>query len=163
MRIHLLRHAEAEDRSPSGRDTDRRLTEAGERRMKAVAKAIARLDLGIDLILVSPLVRARQTAEPVAEACGYEGELVELEALVPGAEPEDVLHELARRKASSVLLVGHMPHLGSLLGRLVSGRDDLDVAMKKASLASFEASADPSSGRAELRFLLSPRVLEALS
>ncbi len=70
MIIHLLRHAEAEDVSPTGRDADRRLTEDGRRRMKAVARIIAKLEPGYDAILVSPLVRARQTAEPVAEACG---------------------------------------------------------------------------------------------
>lgn len=163
MIVHLLRHAEAEDVSPSGRDADRRLTEDGRRRMKAVARAVANLDPGYDAILVSPLVRARQTAEPVAEACGFKRPLVETRALAPNAEPVDILHELARLKPGTALLVGHQPHLGRLFGLLLTGRSDLEVPMKKAALAAFDAGADPSLTRAELKFYLPPRLLEELS
>jgi phosphohistidine phosphatase len=161
--LHLLRHAEAEDVSPSGRDADRRLTDDGRRRSRAVAKAVAKLDPCYDAILVSPLVRARQTAEPVAEACGYRKALVETRALAPSADPADVLHELARLKPGTALLVGHQPHLGRLFGLLLSGRSDLEVPMKKAAFAAFDAGADPSMGRAELKFYLPARLLEELS
>lgn len=163
MILHVLRHAEAEEVSPSGRDADRRLTDDGRRRMKAIAKAIAKLDAGYDAILVSPLVRSRQTAEPVAEACGFRKALVETRALLPNADPVEVLNEVARGKAASVLVVGHQPHLGRLLGLLLTGRADLEVPMKKAALAAFETGADPSLGRAELKFYLPPKILEALS
>lgn len=162
MILHLLRHAEAEDLSPSGRDADRRLTEDGRRRMKSVAKVIARMDPGYDAILVSPLVRSRQTAEPVAEACGFRKPIVETKALEPNADPVAVLHELARLKPGTVLLVGHQPHFGRLFGLLLSGRSSLEVPMKKAGLAAFDAEADPSMGRAELKFYLPARLLEEL-
>jgi phosphohistidine phosphatase len=161
--LHLLRHAEAEDVSPSGRDADRRLTDEGRRRTRAVAKAIAAMDPGYDVILVSPLVRSRQTAEPVAEACSFRKTLTETKALLPNADPAEILKELARQKPESVLLVGHQPHFGLLFGFLLSGRKDLDVPMKKAGLAVFEAESDPSLGRAELKFYLPPKLLEKLS
>lgn len=163
MIIHLLRHAEAEDVSPTGRDADRRLTDDGRRRMKTVAKAIAKLDPAYDAILVSPLLRARETAEPVAEACGHRKPLVETRALAPNAAPVDVLHELARLGPETALLVGHQPHFGRLFGLLLSGRPDLEIPMKKAGFAAFEAGSDPSLGRAELRFYLPPKLLEDLS
>lgn len=162
MQIHLLRHAEAEVISPSGRDADRRLTEDGERRMRAVARAIAKLQPEFDLVLCSPYVRARQTAEPVVRACEAP-EPVITENLLPGAPPEEVLHELARRRPESVLLVGHQPHLGLLFGRLVLGRDGLELPMKKASLAVLDAGNDPSLEPATLKMYLPPRVIEALS
>ena len=162
MILHLLRHAEAEDLSPSGRDADRRLTEDGRRRMKSVAKVIARMDPGYDAILVSPLVRSRQTAEPVAEACGFRKPLVETKALEPNADPVDVLHELARLRPGTALLVGHQPHFGRLFGLLLSGRSSLEVPMKKAALAAFDTEADPSMGRADLKFYLPARLLEEL-
>ena len=130
--------------------------------MKAVAKAIAKLDPGYDAILVSPLVRARQTAEPVAEACGFERPFTETKTLAPNADPVEVLHELARLSPASALLVGHQPHLGRLFGLLVSGRSDLEIPMKKAGLAAFETGSDPSLGRAELKFYLPPSLLEEL-
>ena len=163
MIVHLLRHAEAEDVSPSGRDADRRLTEDGRRRARAVAKAIAALDPGYDAVLVSPLLRSRQTAEPVAEACGFKKPFVETEALSPGSDPVDVLHELARLGPGTALLVGHQPQLGRLFGFLVTGRSDLELSMKKASLAAFDAEADPSLGRSELKFYLPARLLEVLT
>lgn len=163
MLIHILRHAEAEDVAPSGRDADRRLTDDGRRRMKSVARAIARLDAGYDAVLVSPLVRSRQTAEPVAEACGFRKALTETKALAPNADPVQILHELARLEIGTALLVGHQPHLGRLFGLLVSGRSDVEVPIKKAGLAAFDAGADPSLERAELKFYLPPRLLEEFS
>jgi phosphohistidine phosphatase len=162
MLIHLLRHAEAEDVSPTGRDADRRLTEEGKKRMRSVAKAIARLDPGYEAVLVSPLTRTRQTAEPVAAACGFQRPFTETKNLAPNADPLEVLHELARLGPASALLVGHQPHFGRLFGLLLSGRSDLEVPMKKAALAAFEAPADPSLGPAELKFLLPPRLMEKL-
>lgn len=160
MLLHLLRHAEAE--AAALVDDERRLTEAGRKRMKSVARAIASMKPGYRLVLVSPLVRARETAEAVIAACGYRGEVVVTEALRPGAPPRDVLEELARLSPGSALLVGHLPHLGRLMGRLLAGRDGLEVPMKKAALAVFETGPDPSAGRAELQLYLPARILETL-
>lgn len=162
MLLHLLRHAEAEDVSPSGRDADRRLSDAGLKRMKSVAKAIAKVDPGFDLVLVSPYLRARQTALPVLQACRYQGEIVETNALVPEAAPEDVLNQLAHEKAKSVLLVGHQPHMGRLFGRLLTGRT-FEIPMKKAALAVFESGSNPSLGPAELKLYAPARLLELLA
>jgi phosphohistidine phosphatase len=162
MLIHLLRHAEAEDVSRSGRDADRSLTSAGHARMEAIARAIARMDPSYDMVLVSTLVRARQTAEPVVKACGFSKEMTETAALSPSAPPEDVLHEIALGKPKTVLLVGHQPHVGRLFGLLATGRSDVELPMKKASLACFETGSDPSIGPAELKFYLPPRLLERL-
>ncbi len=162
MLLHILRHAEAEALSPSGLDADRGLTEAGTKRMKAVARAIARMEPKLDAILVSPLLRARQTAEPVAVACRFKGELQVTESLLPGSSPETLLEELEATRWESVLVVGHEPNLGRLFGRLVSGRSDVEVPMKKASLAVFEIDPHLGPDRAELKSYLPPRLLEHL-
>lgn len=162
MHLHLLRHAEAEERSLTGRDADRWLTAAGEKRMKRIGRAIAALEPGYEAILVSPLVRARQTAKPVAAALGFTRDFVETRALVPSADPEEVLHEVARLGAASVLLVGHEPHMGRLFARLLVGRSDPPFPMKKAALAAFECAGDPAVEASELRFFLPPRLLEKL-
>lgn len=162
MLLHILRHAEAEDSSETGNDADRRLTEAGKKRMKGVARAIASLDPQYDAILVSPLVRARETAEPVAAACGFTRELVETDALLPHESPDRVLAELARLDCRAALVVGHEPHMGRLVGRLLTGGSRVDVPMKKASLAVFETD-DDTAGRAELKLLVPARLLERLA
>ena len=162
MLLYVLRHAEAEALSPSGLDADRALTDAGAKRMKAVARAISRMEPSFDAILVSPLLRARQTAEPVAAACRFKDELRVTEALLPGSDPSTLLDELEGAEWKTVLVVGHEPHMGRLFGRLVSGRRDVEVPMKKASLAVFEVHTQLGADRADLKSYLPPRVLERL-
>lgn len=162
MLLHLLRHAEAEALSSSGLDADRALTEAGAKRMKAVGRAIARMEPDFDAVLVSPLLRARQTAEAVVSACRYRGEVRVTEALLPGADPSALLEELEDGGWASVLAVGHEPLLGRLFGRLVSGRRDVEVPIKKASLSVFEISPHLGADRAELKSYVPPRLLEQL-
>ena len=162
MLLWVLRHAEAEPVSGSGLDADRALTDAGGKRMKAIAKAIARMEPALDAVLVSPLLRARQTAEPVVAACRFKGEVRVTESLLPGADPADLLEELDAGDYASVLVVGHEPNLGRLFGRLVSGRKDVEVPMKKASLAVFEIHRHLGADRAELKSYTPPRLLERL-
>ena len=156
MEIWLLRHAAAEDRSSSGRDSDRTLTEDGHKRAREVARGLAALEPDIELVLTSPYARARQTAELAARALKLGDRLRETSALEPDRDPEDILGEVRAEKVRAVLLVGHEPHLGALLGRLVAGRPGLTIPMKKAAVArlSWEGS-----GAASLRALLPSRVL----
>ena len=68
MNLYILRHGIAAERGTPGyaNDADRPLTPEGERKLQLVAAAIKALELGFDLILSSPYLRARQTAEVVA-------------------------------------------------------------------------------------------------
>ncbi len=162
MLLYVLRHAEAEALSPSGLDADRSLTDAGTKRMKAVARAIAKMEPDFDAVLVSPLLRARQTAEPVMAACHFKGASRVTESLVPGSDPSNLLEELGAAEWKSVLVVGHEPNLGRLVGRLASGRRDVELPMKKAALAIFEIHPHLGADRAELKALIPPRLLERL-
>jgi phosphohistidine phosphatase len=155
----MLRHAEAEVRAASGRDEDRGLTAAGRAQAKAVARGIAACAPSITVVLTSPYLRARQTAGPVAEALGISGVRAS-RALEPETDPEAILAELEESGEESVLLVGHAPSLGRLLGRLVTGSPDGDIPLSKAGAAwvSFEGL----ERRGRLRAFLPARVLEKL-
>jgi len=159
MEIWLMRHAAAEERASSGRDADRTLSEDGHRRAREVARGLAELEPGIQLILTSPYARARQTAEPVARALRLSGRLRETQALEPASDPEEILDEIRSEKVEGVLLVGHEPHLGNLLGRLVAGHAGLEIPMRKAAVARLSWSG---SGQAMLRALLPSKVLTRL-
>ena len=160
MDLWLLRHAAAEDRAASGRDRDRQLTDEGRQRAAEVGRALARLEPGISAIWSSPFRRARQTAEQAARGLRFAGTIHETECLGPERDPQEVLDELDRSEVSrGVLLVGHQPHLGALLGRLVvSG--GAEIPLQKASLARIERT-----GRraGTLRALLPPAILERLA
>jgi phosphohistidine phosphatase len=160
MDLWLLRHAAAEARAPSGRDQDRELTEEGLERARAVARGLAVLEPGILRVVTSPYRRARQTAEPVAEALRLSAKLSESRALEPDRSPEEILTELEAEDCGSALLVGHEPHLGALLGRLVTGVGSaVEIPLKKAAVARVEWEG----GVGTLRALLPARVLERLA
>ena len=159
MEIWILRHAKAEKGGPATPDEERALTPGARKRMRAAAKAIARLEPEFDAILTSPLRRARQTAEPVARALRQRGLLVESKALSPGADPEMILREIEKRGTSRALLVGHMPHLGRLLGYLLTGRSNTPIEMKKGALARVEFEGKTPKPPGTLTLLLTSKAL----
>lgn len=137
MDLWLLRHADAEDRSESGRDRDRALTAEGRRRVTEVGRGLASLDTEIVAIWTSPYRRARETAEAVARALRLRDRLHETDALGPDSDPRTVLDELeASAVGDAVLLVGHEPHLGALLGLLVAG--GAEIQLEKACVVHVE-------------------------
>jgi phosphohistidine phosphatase len=160
MDLWLLRHAAAEDRAPSGRDRDRELTEDGLRRATQVGRALARLEPEISAIWSSPFRRAMQTAGEAARGLHFQDSIHETESLAPERDPREILDELDGSDVSGgVLIVGHQPHLGALLGRLVvSG--GAEIPLQKGSVARIERT-----GRraGTLRALLPPAVLERLA
>ena len=156
MDIWLLRHAAAHDRAPSGRDADRELTPEGLDRARVVARGLALLEPGISKVVTSPYRRARQTAEAAARSLGVE--LTESRALEPEREPEEILREVVSEHGGDVLLVGHQPHLGALLGLLAAGAG-AEIPMKKASVARIALEGRWSG---TLKALLPPKYLEAL-
>ena len=159
MEIWVLRHAKAEEGGPGTSDEERELTAGGHETMRSVARAIARLEPKLDAILTSPLVRARQTAEPVARALSLEDELIESDALVPDADPKEILREIGKRGFSRAMVVGHMPHLGRLLGYLLTGRPDTSIDIKKAALARIQFDGDAPKPPGTLTFLLTAKEL----
>jgi phosphohistidine phosphatase len=163
VEIWILRHAKAEDGGPDTPDEERALTPAARRRMRSAARAIARLEPKFDAILTSPLRRARQTAEPVARALGQESDLIETTALAPGADPGEILREIEKRRKKRVLLVGHMPHVGRLLGYLLTGRPNTPVEVKKGALARVEIEDETPKPPGTLTLLLTSKALARMT
>lgn len=154
MRIYLLRHAPALDREEwVGHDPERPLTIEGERLARAVLKGL-RSWLRADHILTSPWRRARHTAELAAERLRLA--LSEADWLAGGAASAE---EMAERLAGSgdVLLVGHEPGLGALIGHLSGGAA---VELKKAGVALLVG--QPNAGGMRLRTLLDPKTVSRL-
>src|SRR5919106_4959014 len=82
--LYLIRHAVAEQRGDAWPDDAKRpLSEEGMTRMRKAVRGLARLDVSIDVILTSPLVRARQTAEIVAAGFAPRPSIVSSDALTP--------------------------------------------------------------------------------
>ena len=157
MRVYFLRHGKAEDRAAwQGRDADRPLTAEGEEELRRAAKRLRALDLGLDLIVTSPLARARRTAEIVADELGLGGRLVEDDRLAPGFDLRRLEQVLAAHgPAGAVMVVGHEPDFSETIAELIGGGD---VVMKKGGLARVDVTA-PASGGGRLVWLLTPPLL----
>jgi len=158
MLLSLLRHAEAE--SSSTADFSRCLTAKGIRQAKRVGEFLAERDLMPNLILTSPVLRAKETAHIVWEKLGRSADLSEVSWLACGMEPETGIEELAAYvKFDSVMIVGHEPDFSSLIARLIGlGRGAL-INVTKASLTGIELSRfAPAIGI--LRFFLPVKLLK---
>jgi phosphohistidine phosphatase len=163
LRLLLVRHGIAEDRSEGRRDGLRALTPAGRRRTTEVLERVVALGLVADRLVSSPLVRARQTAE-IALSAGLAPGLELATALEPGADPLPLLARWLAATSPAVApqslglhppeadpapaadlsaaaagplrlaLVGHEPDLGDLAARLL-GAPPGSIALRKAGLA----------------------------
>jgi phosphohistidine phosphatase len=152
MNLYFLRHGIAEDDSPDGTDASRQLTDEGVSKLRASRLGFARLGVRVDLLLTSPLVRARQTAEIVGPMVGVAPEVAD--ALAPGCDAASLLALLDGRGAERVMIVGHEPDFSGIIGALTGGSR---VVMKKGGLARVDLL--PGAARGELVWLVPPRGL----
>lgn len=117
--LYLVRHALAAERGPEWPDDDRRpLTQEGEARFVAVVRGLAALDVQVDLILTSPLLRARQTATLLSQGLGGVPVRVS-KALAPEGRLDRLVARIRRLPDAKVAVVGHEPGLGILAAHLI--------------------------------------------
>ena len=164
MNLFLLRHGIAVERGIPGysRDSDRPLTPKGERRLANIADAMEAMGLTFDLILSSPYVRARQTAEIVTDALGLKQKLEFSEALTPDGDAKTLIAELNKLgpEPGNVLLVGHEPFLSALVSLLTTGEPRRHSQAEFIALTNAD---DPRSGAAAKSGARHPRVALAAS
>jgi phosphohistidine phosphatase len=167
MNLYLLRHGIATDPAAHefAKDADRPLTPKGKRKLRQVAHAMEALELSFDLILSSPYLRARQTAEVIAEAWKERQRLELSDSLTPSRSPGKLVELLnhLRPFPESVLLVGHEPYLSSLISLLVSGDASFAVLMKKGGLCKLSTESLKPGRCATLEWLLTPKQMALMS
>jgi phosphohistidine phosphatase len=160
IELYVVRHAEAEDPPPGMRDAQRRLTEKGRRDFTRAAQGLAVLEVGLDTILTSPLVRARETAEILAKELGGPEPRLE-DDLAPGGSLEALLRGL-RDQGSRIAVVGHEPGLGHLVSLAASGRVTGGTPLRKGGVARLDFPGAPQPGAAVLSWLLTCKQLRRL-
>jgi len=162
VEIYLIRHAIAEERGEKWPDdTKRPLSADGIARMRKAAKGLERLGVHFDVVLTSPLVRTRQTADIVASAYEHRPPIVLAESLAPEGEYADVLADLQKHaKRSRIAAVGHEPNIGELAARLAGSRHRF--AFRKGAVCRIDLASLPPSRPGTLRWFLPPGVLRAI-
>jgi len=166
MELFLLRHGLAVERGTPGYENDfaRPLVSKGERQLRKSCAALRKMKLKWNLILSSPLLRARQTAQIVADELKVKRKFCISNNLQPGADLQKLVAELNRLKAmpGSVLLVGHEPGLSELISLLVTDKTPSGFALKKGGLAKLDLDKLRAGQCATLAWLLTPKQMKLM-
>lgn len=161
MRVFLMRHGIAIDRNDPDcpPDPQRALTAVGRKRTRQAALGLKWLGVAPGLVLTSPYVRTRQTAEIVAETLRLPSSAIEdTDALRPEADPALLLPQLRRRRRFEVLCVGHLPQLDWVIARLLQASDPV-TELRKSGVAYVDW---PARGQGDLVWLATPKLLRRL-
>ena len=160
--LYLIRHGLAEERGEAWPDDAKRpLTDEGTSRLRKAARGLARLGVSLDVVLSSPLVRARQTAEIVTAGLGAHSPLVIVNALAPDGTYAAVVADLEKHaRKARIGLVGHEPAMGELAARLIGSRHAIEF--KKGAVCRIDVDDLPPSSPGDLRWMLTPKILRAL-
>jgi len=162
MNLYIIRHAIAVDEGTPGYEDDsqRPLTDKGRKKMRQICRGLRELGVEFDLILSSPYIRAQETAEILANVFKMKKKIAFTDNLIPMAEPDLLIAELNERDSvQSLALVGHEPHLSTLIGHLTSEGKRLDVTLKKGGVCYLSVDDLHQEHRATLEWLLTPGIL----
>lgn len=162
LELYLIRHGVAAARGEDYPDDSKRpLTSRGMARLRQEAKALNALEITFDVIITSPLVRTRQTADIIAETLQTKPPVVTSDALAPAGTPAAVVQELARHaKKARIALVGHEPNLGELAGRLIGARSPIEF--KKGAICRIDFEVLPPKSLGQLQWFMTPRMLRSI-
>lgn len=164
MKLYLVRHAIAEDSADYEDDSLRPLTEKGCEKMKKIAAALRELGVAPDLIVSSPYLRARQTADILAKELKYSGEPAQGEFLMPMSEADDMIGEINEKyPLDELMLVGHEPSLSALTGVLLAGTADIAINLKKGGVCCLSVDDLYYDHKATLEWLITPKIATRLS
>ena len=164
MQVILVRHAiaYARNRKRWPNDALRPLTPAGREKFRQAARGLAPWLPKAAVILTSPWVRARDTADLLAKAAQRDKptECIELAGSESALRAFELLHS---RKEKVVVLVGHEPYLSDFLSAALAGeRQRLEFEFKKGGAACVQFTRRAAPGQATLCWMVPPRFLRAL-
>jgi phosphohistidine phosphatase len=158
-----MRHGEAVKNiqsGPSASDADRPLTISGKKEVEEISYFLKNLNIKFSLIISSPLKRAHQTAFIVSKIFKDANKLEDWDELKPEAAKRALVDKLSKlREESTILLVGHEPFLSSFISEIAFGNPKGNLVLKKGGLAKLRILSKFPKMTAELRWLLSPKLM----
>ena len=160
--LYLVRHAIAAERGDEWPDDSKRpLTERGIARFREVVKGLTELDVAVDEVFTSPLIRAKQTADVLAAGITGKPSVKLLDALAPGHTAAQVMSQLAKAaKRRRIALVGHEPDLGELSAHLLGAQRA--VPFKKGGVCRIDVESLTSRRAGSLIWFATPKMLRLI-
>lgn len=159
MPILLLRHGDAIEHGYI--DAQRPLSLLGEEQAMLAGMALQQFEISVDMILSSPLERAKQTAMAVQRALQIP-EVVTTEYLAPGGDQRKIVEFLNELSKVTVLLVGHEPLLSTIISSLTGASMSTRIIMSKGSLACLDTRSPIEPGSCTLRWLITTEQMKKL-
>lgn len=160
--LYLIRHGVAEERGDAWPDdTKRPLSEEGMERLRKAARGLPRLEVVIDVMLTSPLVRARQTADIVASVFDPRPSIITVDSLAPEGTYASLVADLEKHaRRTRIALVGHEPAIGELAARLIGSRHSFEF--KKGAVCRIDVEEIPPLAPGDLRWMVTPKILASI-
>jgi phosphohistidine phosphatase len=166
MKLYLVRHGIAQERLGGAilNDSQRPLTDEGREETKMVAQALKRIGVRADLVVTSPLVRAKQTGEIIHEVLGGKQDMKMTDSLAPGGSHSGVYKFLKQFIAlEEIFCVGHEPDIGKLVAALTWAGSEMDIPFKKAGVCRVDVPDLPPSLPGTLKWFITPKIANAIS
>jgi phosphohistidine phosphatase len=164
MNLYLIRHAIAAEAGTPGyeQDSQRPLTDKGRKKMRKIARGLNTLGLKLNLIITSPYLRARETAEILAvEFRLIDDKIIESAALTPGGDLAQLVEAINAHYShlENIALVGHEPALSELTSILLTGLPEMALTFKKGGVCALTVDQFHYGQCAALEWLLTPAQL----
>ncbi len=164
MNLYIIRHAIAVEEDSSSEDSQRALTDKGSKKMRQIAKGLRILGSEFDMILSSPYVRARETAEILGDVFKVKEQISFSNNLVPMGNPDLLIAEINEKySVDSLAIVGHEPYLTALISLLIGQGSPVDLNLKKGGVCRLSTDDLHHLRHATLEWLLTPGVLIEIS
>lgn len=165
LELYIIRHGLAgkplEDESL---DEERPMTKKGKDRMKDIAKGLEELGVSFDVIVSSPLARAKETAEIVDKYCCDADGIEYTDLLKPGATYDGLISYLNGLEGKdTVAIVGHEPFLSGFASYCLSKGKNSFIRLKKGGVLALEMDGELKPGQCKLAWLMEPWQLLEIS
>ena len=159
LELYMIRHGLAgkkiEDETT---DDERPLNKKGKEKMKDIAKGLKELKISFDMILTSPLLRSKESAEIVNAYCSETKEVTVTDLLVPDAPYNNLIKFLNKFKdVKKVAIVGHEPFLSGFASYCLSKNKSPLMNLKKGGILMLEIDNVIKPGRCILSWLMEPK------
>jgi phosphohistidine phosphatase len=160
MNIYLIRHAIAEDETADKEDSQRALTDKGAKKMRQIAKGLRKLGVEFNVILSSPYLRAKETAEILGDVFKMKKQVAYSDNLMPMGDPDLLIAEINEKyDVDTIALVGHEPYFSTLISLLAAKAQPVDMTLKKGGVCRLAADDLHHARQATFEWLLTPGVL----
>lgn len=161
LELYIIRHGLAgKSLEDEALDEERPLKKKGKEMMKDIAKGLQTLKIGFDVVVTSPLLRAKETAEIVNALCSDTKEVTVTDLLCPDASYDNLIKFLNKlKKYEKVAIVGHEPFLSGFASYCLTNNKHALISLKKGGVLKLEMDGVIKPGKCTLSWLMEPSQL----